>query len=158
MTPKRKQRLILVSLMLAGVGVAVAFGANAFRENIMLFHSPSDVVAGNVEAGRAFRIGGMVVEGSVQRSQTDLDIAFSLTDHAQTVPVTFTGILPDLFREGQGVVALGAIDTRGTFNATEVLAKHDENYMPPEVAEALEKAGKMPGTEASYGSKTLVDP
>lgn len=158
MTPKRKQRLILVSLMLAGVGVAVAFGVNAFRDNIMLFHSPSDVVAGNVEPGRAFRIGGMVVEGSVQRSQTDLDISFSLTDHGETVPVTFTGILPDLFREGQGVVALGAIDTSGTFNATEVLAKHDENYMPPEVAEALEKAGKMPGTEASYGSKTLVDP
>lgn len=158
MTPKRKQRLILVSLMLAGVGVAVTFGVNAFRENIMLFHSPSDVAAGNVEPGRAFRIGGMVVEGSVQRSQADLDVSFSLTDHGETVPVTFTGILPDLFREGQGVVALGAIDGSGTFNATEVLAKHDENYMPPEVAEALEKAGTMPGTAANFDSKTVVDP
>ena len=149
---------MLVSLMLAGVGLAVAFGVSAFRDNIMLFHSPTDVVAGNVEPGTPFRIGGMVVEGSVERSQTDLSVSFELTDHAQTVPVTFTGILPDLFREGQGIVALGAIDEGGTFGASEVLAKHDENYMPPEVAEALEKAGKMPGTEANFSSKTVVDP
>lgn len=158
MTPKRKQRLLLVSLMLCGVGVAVAFGVNAFRDNIMLFHSPSDVMAGNVQAGKPFRIGGMVVEGSVKRSQEDLTVSFKLTDHGETVPVTFTGILPDLFSEGQGIVAMGSIDTGGTFSATEVLAKHDENYMPPEVADALEKAGKMPGTEAKFDSKTLVDP
>jgi len=157
MTPKRKQRLLLVSLMLGGVGVAVAFGVNAFRDNLMLFHSPSDVVAGNVQAGTPFRIGGMVVDGSVQRSQSTLDIAFELTDHGQTVPVRYNGILPDLFREGQGIVAMGAIDSGGTFTATEVLAKHDENYMPPEVAEALEKAGQMPGTAAEFKSKTGVD-
>ncbi len=158
MTPKRKQRLLLVGLMLAGVGSAVAFGVNAFRGNIMLFHSPTDVVAGNVEQGVAFRIGGMVVDGSVARSNEDLTVSFELTDHGETVPVKFTGILPDLFSEGQGIVALGSIDSGGTFSATEVLAKHDENYMPPEVAEALEKAGKMPGTAAEFGNKTVVSP
>jgi len=157
-TPKRKQRLLLVGLMLAGVGTAVAFGINAFNDSLMLFHSPSDVAAGNVEAGKPFRIGGMVVEGSVQRNQEDLQVSFSLTDHSQTVPVTFTGILPDLFSEGQGIVALGAIDTSGQFSATKVLAKHDENYMPPEIADALEKSGKMPGTSATFGNKTVVDP
>lgn len=158
MTPKRKQRLLLVGLMLCGVGVATAFGVNAFRENIMLFHSPADVVAGAVKPGQPFRVGGMVVDGSVSRSDESLLVRFELTDHAQTIPVTFKGILPDLFREGQGIVAMGALDNSGTFKATEVLAKHDENYMPPEVAEALEKAGKMPGTAATYGSKTLVQP
>lgn len=155
MTPKRKQRLLLVSLMLAGVGVAVAFGVNAFRQNIMLFHSPSDVIAGAVQPGKPFRVGGMVVEGSVERSGEDLAVKFELTDHGETIPVSFIGILPDLFREGQGIVAMGALNTAGTFKATEVLAKHDENYMPPEVADALERAGKMPGTAANYGSKTV---
>ena len=158
MTPKRKQRLMLVSLMLAGVGVAVAFGVTAFKENIMLFHSPTDVVAGAVQPGQAFRIGGMVVEGSVNRSEVDLAVNFKLTDNSETVPVSFVGILPDLFREGQGIVAMGALNDKGTFSATEVLAKHDENYMPPEVAEALEKAGQMPGTTAVYGSKTVAQP
>ncbi len=158
MTPKRKQRLMLVSLMLAGVGVAVAFGVNAFRDNIMLFHSPSDVVAGNVTAGTPFRIGGMVVDGSVARDQESLAVNFQLTDHVQSVAVSYDGILPDLFREGQGIVALGSINTSGKFTATEVLAKHDENYMPPEVADALERAGKMPGTEATIKNKTTVSP
>lgn len=156
MTPKRKQRLILVGAMLGGVAVAVAFGVNAFRENIMLFHSPTDVAAGAVEPGRPFRVGGMVVEGSVKRSDRDLAVRFELTDYDKTVPVTFSGILPDLFREGQGVVALGSIDESGTFTATEVLAKHDENYMPPEVADALEKSGRMPGTAANFGTKSVV--
>ncbi len=158
MKPKRKQRLILVSLMVAGVALAVTFGLIAFNQNIMLFQSPSDVAAGNMEAGQRFRIGGMVVDGSVQRRDTNLDVQFSLTDHASTVPVTYNGILPDLFREGQGIVALGKLDDKGVFVASEVLAKHDENYMPPEVAEALEKAGKMPGTAANYGNTTLVQP
>jgi cytochrome c-type biogenesis protein CcmE len=153
-TPKRKQRLLLVCLMVAGVGVAVALGVNAFRQNIMLFHSPSDVVAGAVKPGTSFRVGGMVVEGSVNRGQ-DLAVNFELTDHGQTIPVSFIGILPDLFREGQGIVAMGALNSTGTFKATEVLAKHDENYMPPEVADALERAGKMPGTAAKYGSTTV---
>ncbi|MGQ7844925.1 cytochrome c maturation protein CcmE [Granulosicoccus sp. 3-233] len=158
MTPKRKQRLILVSVMLCGVAAAVAFGVNAFRDNIMLFHSPSDVVAGAVNPGKPFRVGGMVVDGSVQRNQDSLEVHFELTDYDKTIPVTFSGILPDLFREGQGIVAMGAIDERGTFEASEVLAKHDENYMPPEVAEALERAGKMPGSAAVYDSKTVVQP
>jgi len=158
MTPKRKQRLILVCLMLFGVGMASAVGLMAFNDNITLFRSPSDVIAGEVEKGTRFRIGGMVVENSVQRRSDNLDIKFELTDHANTVPVAFNGILPDLFREGQGIVALGQLDEAGVFVASEVLAKHDENYMPPEVAEALEKAGKMPGTSANYGANTLVQP
>lgn len=158
MTPKRKQRLLLVGLMLAGVSVAVTLGVNAFRQNIMLFHSPTDVVAGAVKPGHPFRVGGMVVEGSVTRGSDDLAVRFELTDNGETIPVSFKGILPDLFREGQGIVALGALDAKGTFSATEVLAKHDENYMPPEVAEALEKAGKMPGTAAKFEPKTVVQP
>jgi len=158
MTPRRRQRLILVGLMLCGVGAAVAFGLNAFRQNIMLFHSPTDIAAGAVEAGRRFRIGGMVVDGSVVRDGGDLNVRFEVTDTAEQVPVVFNGILPDLFREGQGIVAMGKLDSDGVFVADEVLAKHDENYMPPEVAEALEKAGRMPGTAANFGSKTIVSP
>lgn len=158
MTPKRKQRLILVCLMLFGVGIAAAVGLMAFNQNITLFRSPSDVIAGEVLEGTRFRIGGMVVENSVERRGDNLDIKFKLTDHVGTVPVAFNGILPDLFREGQGIVALGQLNNEGVFIASEVLAKHDENYMPPEVAEALEKAGKMPGTSAKFGAKTLVQP
>lgn len=158
MTPRRKQRLMLVTLMLAGVGIAVAFGVSAFRQNLMLFHSPADVAAGAVEPGRKFRVGGMVVDGSVNRSEADLAVRFDVTDHADTVTITYKGILPDLFREGQGIVAMGALDDEGVFVASEVLAKHDENYMPPEVAEALEKAGRMPSTNATYAPATLVDP
>ena len=158
MTPRRRQRLVLVGLMLCAVGAAVAFGLNAFRSNLMLFHSPTDVAAGGVEPGRPFRIGGMVVEGSVERGGEDLAVRFAVTDTARTVPVSFEGILPDLFREGQGIVATGQLGTDGTFVADEVLAKHDENYMPLEVAEALEKAGQMPGSSAVFGTTTLIDP
>ena len=158
MTPRRKQRLILVALMLAGVSIAAMLGLKAFNENITLFRSPSDIAAGDVNPDRPFRIGGMVVENSVQRRTDNLDIKFELTDHVNTVQVSFNGILPDLFREGQGIVAMGQLNPQGEFIASEVLAKHDENYMPPEVAEALEKAGKMPGTSANYGAKTLVQP
>lgn len=158
MTPKRKQRLILVCLMLVGVGLAATLGLKAFNENITLFRSPSDIVAGKVSEGTHFRIGGMVLENSVQRRSDNLDIKFELTDRVNTVMVSFNGILPDLFSEGQGIVAMGELDNAGVFVASEVLAKHDENYMPPEVAEALEKAGKMPGTSANFGVKTLVQP
>ena len=162
MTPRRRQRLMLVGLMVCAAGAAVAFGLQAFRSNIMLFHPPSDIAAGLVEEGRRFRIGGMVVDGSVERGgdATDggLAVRFAVTDTLESVPVVFDGILPDLFREGQGVVAMGALDAGGTFVASEVLAKHDENYMPIEVADALEKAGRMPGTAAPFGSTTLVDP
>ena len=158
MTPKRKQRLILITLMLVGVGVAVSFALTAFNKNIMLFKSPTDIVAGDVQEGSRFRIGGMVVNGSVKRNDSDLKVRFALSDGVNNVMVTFDDILPDLFSEGQGIVAMGSLDSRGTFVATEVLAKHDENYMPPEVADALEKAGKMPGTAANYGSTTVVQP
>lgn len=144
--------------MICGVGLAVTIGLKAFNENIALFRSPSDVVSGIVGSGKQFRLGGMVVENSVQRRTDNLDIKFELTDRVNTVPVSFNGILPDLFREGQGIVAMGMLNDSGEFVASEVLAKHDENYMPPEVAEALEKAGKMPGTSANYGVKTLVQP
>jgi len=161
-TPRRRRRLMLVGLMLCAAGAAVAFGLNAFRQNIMLFHAPSDVAAGTVEPGRRFRLGGMVVEGSVERGGAaggnELGVRFAVTDRREAVPVAFAGILPDLFREGQGIVAMGSLDGSGTFVATEVLAKHDENYMPPEVAEALEKAGSMPDTAATFGSTTVVDP
>lgn len=156
MTPRRKQRLILVTLMLLGVGTAVALGLTAFRSNLMLFYAPADVAAGAVDPGVRFRLGGMVVDGSVQRNQEDLSVAFEVTDTAEITAVRYTGILPDLFAEGQGVVAMGELDANGVFVASEVLAKHDENYMPPEVAEALEKAGQMPGSEAVYGSKSVV--
>ena len=149
---------MLVGLMVCAAGAAVAFALQAFRSNIMLFHPPSDVVAGLVDEGRRFRIGGMVVDGSVERGGEDLGVRFAVTDTRSSVPVVFDGILPDLFREGQGVVAMGALDASGTFVASEVLAKHDENYMPPEVAEALEEAGRMPGTAATFGSATVADP
>jgi len=142
--------------MLVGVGLAVMLGLKAFQENITLFRSPSDVASGLVDSGTRFRIGGMVVDGSVERRTDNLDIKFDLTDHANTVTVSYNGILPDLFSEGQGIVAQGALDGNGVFVASEVLAKHDENYMPPEVAEALKKAGNMPGTAANYGANTLV--
>ena len=158
MTPRRRQRLVLVGLMLCAVGAAVAFGLNAFRSNLMLFHTPTDVASGGVEPGRPFRIGGMVVDGSVERGGQDLAVRFAVTDTARSVPVRFSGILPDLFREGQGIVATGKLGPDGTFVADEVLAKHDENYMPPEVAEALERAGQMPGTAAVFGTTTVVDP
>ncbi len=158
MTPRRKQRLILVCLMLGGVGTAVALGLSAFRDNIMLFHSPTDIAAGGVESGRRFRVGGMVVDGSVIRGAEDLNVRFALSDTAQSVPVVYRGILPDLFREGQGIVAMGALDDQGVFVATEVLAKHDENYMPPEVADALAKANGKPATTDDFGENTVVEP
>ena len=138
MTPQRRQRLILSCLLVAAVGGAVALALTALERNIILFFSPSQVRAGEAPDGRAFRIGGMVVDGSVARGD-DLAVTFALTDTAATVPVAYTGILPDLFREGQGIVALGAM--RGqVFVATQVLAKHDETYMPPEVTSALQAA------------------
>ena len=143
MTPRRRQRFILVGLLLVGVGLAATLALLALQENINLFFSPSQVVAGEAPVGTPFRLGGMVVDGSVIRGAENLNIRFDLTDTAQSVRVPYTGILPDLFREGQGIVAQGSIDASGQFTATEVLAKHDETYMPPEVADALEKAKAM---------------
>ncbi len=143
MRPKRRQRMILVGLLLLGVALAATLAMLALRENINLFFSPSQVVSGEAPHNTPFRLGGMVVAGSVQRASEGLQVRFDLTDTAQSVTVTYNGILPDLFREGQGIVAQGKLDQRGIFSATQVLAKHDENYMPPEVHDALQKAQAM---------------
>jgi len=139
MTPRRKQRLILAGLLLLGVGSAVALALTALSQNINLFYSPTQVANGEAPSDAAFRLGGMVVDGSVKRSDTDLGVAFDLTDTAKVVTVHYNGILPDLFREGQGIVTTGAMQD-GQFVAREVLAKHDETYMPPEVSDALKQA------------------
>ena len=136
----RHKRLGFIIGGLAGLGIAVALIVNAFNSNMVFFFSPSDVHASVAPVNRDFRLGGLVEEGSLSREDDGLTVHFVVTDNAKTVPVIFTGILPDLFREGQGVVTQGKIDSNGTFVANEVLAKHDENYMPPEVADALEKA------------------
>ena len=143
MTPLRRQRFILVGLLVVGVSVAIGLALLALRENINLFFSPTQVKAGEAPRQANFRLGGMVVEGSVRRPNTDLSVEFVLTDTIEQVTVTYRGLLPDLFREGQGIVAQGVLNNDGVFEARQVLAKHDENYMPPEVAEALKKAKKM---------------
>ena len=141
MTPRQRQRLILTGLLLAGVGAAVGLTLTALRQNINLFYSPAQVAAGEVPAGSTFRLGGIVVDGSVHPLNDDLGVVFSVTDTAATVSIRYRGILPDLFREGQGIVALGRWqDNR--FVAEQVLAKHDETYMPPEVSAALEQANR----------------
>ena len=146
MTPARKKRLLLIALMLAGIGVGVGFALKALNQNIMFFFSPSDIVAGKAPQNKDFRVGGVVVEGTVKRPGDGLTVQFDLTDNAETVTVRYTGILPDLFREGQGIIANGQLNGEGDFVANEVLAKHDENYMPPEVMEAMKKSGQaMPG-------------
>jgi cytochrome c-type biogenesis protein CcmE len=124
-----------------GVGVATGLALKAFQENLLYFYSPTQVKNGEAPTNRNFRIGGLVLAGSVDRNSGNLRVAFNLTDTINTVTVNYDGILPDLFREGQGIVANGMVNNQGVFIASEVLAKHDENYMPPEVAEALEKAG-----------------
>ncbi len=137
---KRSKRKLLVVLVLFGVSVATVLGLTAFEENLLYFYSPSDVKAGKAPDNRSFRVGGLVVAGSVERSPNSLAVKFDLTDNTAIVPISYTGILPDLFREGQGIVAMGKMDDNGLFVAEEVLAKHDENYMPPEVADALKAA------------------
>ncbi len=140
MTPRRK-RMLIIGLLLAGMGVATALILQAFNQNLMYFYSPSDVQAGKAPDARDFRIGGLVVAGSVKRATDKLAVEFTLSDLKQEVVVRYEGILPDLFREGQGIVANGKLGPDGVFAAREVLAKHDENYMPPEVAEALGHPG-----------------
>ena len=143
MRPRRRQRVILVGLLLTGVIIAATLALLALRENINLFFSPTQIATGEAPQNTPFRLGGMVVAGSVQRAAEDLSIRFDLTDTAHTVTVAYTGILPDLFSEGQGIVTQGSLGKDGTFVASQVLAKHDENYMPPEVNEALQKAQAM---------------
>ncbi len=145
MTPKRRKRLLLILLMVSGVAVAAGIALKAFNENLMFFYSPSNVVAGEAPVNHLIRVGGLVTNGSVQRQPDGLTVKFDVTDNAETITVQYTGILPDLFREGQGIVAHGRLQEDRLFVADEVLAKHDENYMPPEVADAL-KATHEEGT------------
>ncbi|MGA7178611.1 MAG: cytochrome c maturation protein CcmE [Thiobacillaceae bacterium] len=152
MKPRHK-RAVLIIAALAAVGIAATLILNAFRSNIVFFFTPSQVATKEAPVGRGFRIGGLVKEGSLKRD--GVNVQFIVTDFAQSVPVTYTGILPDLFKEGKGVVAQGTLDNDGVFHATEVLAKHDENYMPPEAAEALKKAQ---ASGAATGKTLIVPP
>lgn len=152
MHPIRKKRLTIVLFLLVGVSVAVGLTTYALRQNINLFYDPSQIAAGEAPVDVRIRAGGMVEEGSVLRDSDSLRVEFKVTDFTSSVLMEYTGILPDLFAEGQGVVAMGRLDGNGRFVADQVLAKHDENYMAPEVNEALEKAaGKrasMPDAQA----------
>ena len=135
----RQQRMLAVGLAAAGLLIATVLTLQAFKENLMFYVEISEVAKGNAPQDRNFRVGGLVVEGSVKRQPGELEIEFMLTDLEHQLAVSYTGILPDLFREGQGIIAHGRLDDNGRFVADEVLAKHDENYMPPEVAETLAK-------------------
>jgi cytochrome c-type biogenesis protein CcmE len=145
MKPRHK-RMAMIAGGLAALGIAAALVLNAFRENLVFFFSPSQVLANEAPRGRMFRIGGMVETGSLKRQGDGLTVRFNVTDTARTVPVVYTGILPDLFKEGKGVVAQGQLTADGVFHATQILAKHDENYMPPEAAHAMEQAKKAQKT------------
>jgi cytochrome c-type biogenesis protein CcmE len=142
MNPKRKQRLTIISLIVLGSGLVIGLILYSLEQNINLFYSTSQIAQGEAPVGTRIRIGGMVVKNSMKRKPDSLTISFSLTDYAHPIQVEYTGILPDLFKEGQGIVAQGKMDTKGVFQADEVLAKHDENYMPPEVADSLKKPPK----------------
>jgi cytochrome c-type biogenesis protein CcmE len=141
MLPRRK-RMVLIGVVLAGVAVSATLALRAFQENLLYFFSPTQVVAGEAPSDRSFRLGGMVLEDSVARASGSLTVSFVVTDFVNSVPVEYTGVLPDLFQEGKGVVTRGQLDASGRFVAAEVLAKHDENYMAPEVADALADAAE----------------
>jgi len=142
MTRRQRRLAVLLAALLCG-GTAVALVLNAFRSNLVFFYSPSQVAAREAPLARSFRLGGLVEPKSIRREGDGLTVRFAVTDSARTVPVVYRGLLPDLFREGKGVVARGKLQEDGTFIATEVLAKHDENYMPPEAADALKKAEQV---------------
>ena len=149
----RTRRALAVVVGLSLVGGASALVLNAFNNNLVFFFSPTQVVAKEAPQGRSFRVGGLVETGSVRRSTQDLKLDFVVTDGAQRVPVRYTGLLPDLFQEGKGVVAQGKLGADGVFHAEQVLAKHDENYMPPEAAAALKAAGHSPPSAAPAYAK-----
>jgi cytochrome c-type biogenesis protein CcmE len=157
MTP-RQRRMTLVVGILAGVSLAGALALSAFRQNVTFFFDPTQVAGGQVPAGEHFRLGGMVTKGSVQRAPGSLEVRFVVTDFKHDVPVSYTGVLPDLFREGTGVVAHGRMRSDGTFVADEVLAKHDEKYMPPEVARSLKRRHGESRAEAGGQAQTQQSP
>lgn len=145
---KRSRRKVLIFAIVFGVAVATVLGLTAFEENLLYFYSPTQVKEGEAPLTHSFRVGGLVVDGSVIREPDSLTVQFDITDNTEIMTVEYTGILPDLFREGQGIVAMGNLQGNGRFVAQEVLAKHDENYMPPEVADAL-KASEQAAKEKS---------
>lgn len=148
---RKQRRSVLIGMCLAVLGVAVGLVLFALEDSIVFFYSPSDIVEKNIRPGQRIRLGGLVEEGSVKRGE-NTTVQFSVTDTARTIQVRYTGVLPDLFREGQGVVTEGALGGDGLFIAESVLAKHDENYMPPEVAEALQKQGVWRGKDSAKKS------
>lgn len=152
MTPKRKQKLFVILGLVSLAAVAVGLTLYALRSNINLFFSPVEIAQGDAPIERQIRAGGMVKEGTVSRDPESLNVAFTVTDYVGELEVYFSGILPDLFREGQGVVVVGELQESGRFRADQVLARHDENYMPPEVADALEEAGYQPSDFKDQGS------
>jgi len=157
MTPRQK-RMATVVAILAGVGIAAAFALQAFNKNLLYYYSPTQISAGEAPSSRSFRVGGLVENGSVKRAPGSLEVRFTLTDYNKEIGVSYTGVLPDLFREGQGVIARGKLGDNGQFVAEEVLAKHDENYMPPEVKQSLkphlDAAGAAQTSAAAHPGST----
>jgi cytochrome c-type biogenesis protein CcmE len=145
--------MVAVFAIVAGVGIATAFALKAFNQNMLYFYNPTQVAAGEAPTGRSIRVGGLVQTNSIQRVPGSMEVSFSITDLEKEVPVKYSGILPDLFREGQGTIVRGRFDGQGVFMAEEVLAKHDENYMPPEVKDSLkghmDAANNMPANSAA---------
>ena len=146
---KRSRRKVLIFAIVFGVSIATVLALTAFEENLLYFYSPTDVKAGKAPDSHAFRVGGLVVAGTVERVPDSLKVQFDVTDNEETMTIEYEGILPDLFREGQGIVAMGSLNDKGKFVADEVLAKHDENYMPPEVADALKAAEDLAKQKAA---------
>ena len=153
----RRQRLMYVILALIGVSVAVALGLRAFKENLVFFFSPSQVASSEAPKDANFRIGGLVQKGSVKKQADGVTVSFVVTDNAESVPIVYKGFLPDLFREGQCIVAQGRLNANGVFVANEVLAKHDENYMPPEVAAAIKKAKEGKVSDPQYSATLMMN-
>lgn len=152
MNPIRKRRLYLILALVVGVGSATALALTALKENVNHFYSPSEIASGGAPADRTFRLGGVVLEGSSRRDGSSLKAHFIVTDRFKELPVEYEGILPDLFKEGQSVIATGVMSTAGVFVASEVLAKHDENYMPKEVAEAIAKGKAEKASHDAQGT------
>ncbi len=157
MKPRHK-RFAMIATGVSALGIAAALVLSAFQKNLVFFYTPTQIAANEAPQGRSFRIGGLVTPGSVQRQADGVTVRFTVTDTAQSIPVSYRGALPDLFKEGKGVVAQGKLGADGLFSASEVLAKHDENYMPPEAAEALAKAhaGKPPGANTVVAPATAA--